>query len=326
MPGVHDVSFQFLAENSFDIVCRAGTDMVLRYVSPSSCRVLGWKPEEMTGRRPDDFILTAGDSFLPDSLVSGLDRSPMTARMRKKDGSIAWVEIKHRMVCDPATGEPLETVIVIRDTTESRMLEEQLAALELMDLSTGLSTQRAFEDALQSEWNRTLREGSYLSLLLLDFNHFRQFHDWRHHREGDRCLAKAAAEVIGVLRITDFAARYGAEDIAVILPSTSPEGAAKVADRIQCALANLRSPASETGADEGCLTVSIGVATALARPGATLRMPEILRLGADNALQKAKRNKTVPPAASPSIAETSETQKAALRIGQATGWDVQAPS
>jgi diguanylate cyclase (GGDEF)-like protein/PAS domain S-box-containing protein len=294
MSGIDDVSFQFLAENSIDIICRAGTDMVLRYVSPSSHRVLGWKPEEMTGKRPGDFILSADASFLPDSLVSGLDRSPLTVRMRKKDGTVAWVEIKHRVVCDPATGEPIETVIVIRDTTKSRMLEEQLSALELTDSSTRLSTHRAFDDALQSEWNRTLREGSYLSLLLLDFNRFRQFHDWRQHREGDRCLAKAAAEVIKALRITDFAARYGAEDIAVILPSTSPRGAAKVAEKVQSAINRLRSPATGIGTNEGRLTVSIGIATVLARPGATVRMPEILRLGANNALQKAKQNKPAP--------------------------------
>jgi diguanylate cyclase (GGDEF)-like protein/PAS domain S-box-containing protein len=297
MSAVDDVGLQFLAENSNDIICRAGVDMVLRYVSPSSCRVLSWKPEEMTGKRLEDFILFADDSFLPHSLVSSLDRSPVTVRMRKRDGTIAWVEIKHRMVCDPATGEPVETVVVIRDTTQSKVLEEQLSALELTDSSTGLSTHRAFDDALQAEWNRTLREGSYLSLLLLDFNHFRQFHDWRQHREGDRCLAKAAAEVIGALRVTDFAARYGAEDIAVILPSTNPGGAAKVAEKVQSAVSKLRTPAVGTGTNEGRLTVSIGIATVSARPGATARMPEILCLGANNALQKAKRDRTVSPSA-----------------------------
>jgi diguanylate cyclase (GGDEF)-like protein/PAS domain S-box-containing protein len=301
MSAVDDVSFQFLAENSSDIICRADLDMALCYVSPSSSRILGWKPEEMMGKRPDDFILSADASSLHDSLVSGLDQSPLAVRMRKKDGTVAWVEIKHRIVCDPATGEPAESVIVIRDTTESRMLQEQLSALELTDSITGLSTQRAFDDALQSEWNRTLREGSYISLLLLDFNHFRQFHDWREHQEGDRCLAKAAAEVIGALRVTDFAARYGAEDLAVILPSTNPGGAAIVAERVQSAVNSLRSPTTGTGAKEGRLTVSIGIATVLARPGATARMPEILRLGADNALQKAKENRTATPLVFPDI-------------------------
>jgi diguanylate cyclase (GGDEF)-like protein/PAS domain S-box-containing protein len=301
MSTVDDVGLQFLAENSNDIICRAALDMILHYVSPSSSRILGWMPEEMIGKRTDDFILSDDASSLHDSLVSGLGRSPLTVRMRKKDGTIAWVEIKHRMVCDPATGEPAETVIVIRDTTESRMLQEQLSALELKDSITGLSTQRAFEDALQSEWNRTLRDGSYMSLLLLDFNHFRQFHDWRQHQEGDRCLAKAAAEVIGALRVTDFAARYGAEDIAVILPSTNPGGAAKVAERVQSAVKNLRSPATGTGTKEGRLTVSIGIASALARPGATVRMPEIFRLGADSALLKAKQNRTLRPVVFPDI-------------------------
>ncbi len=301
MSGVDDVGFQFLADNGSDIICRAARDMVLRYVSPSSSRILGWKPEEMTGKRPDDFILADDASSLHDSLVSGLDQSPLTLRMRKKDGTLAWVEIKHRTLCDPATGEPAETVIVIRDTTENRMLQEQLSALELTDSITGLSTQRAFDDALQGEWNRTLREGSYISLLLLDFNHFRQFHDWRQHQEGDRCLAKAASEVIGALRVTDFAARYGTEDIAVILPSTNPGGAAKVAERVQSAVNNLRSPSNRTGTKQGRLTVSIGIATVLARPGATVRMPEILRLGADSALQKAKQNRTAKPPAFPEI-------------------------
>ena len=292
MPDVEDASFQFLAENSIDVICRAGVDMLFRYVSPSSSRVLGWDPEEMIGKRPDDFILSADAVFLSNGLVSDLDRSPLTVRMRKKDGGLAWVEIKHHVVCDSATGEPAETVIVIRDTTRSRMLEEQLSALELTDSRTGLSTARAFEETLQNEWNRTLREGSYLSLLLLDFNHFRQFHDWRHHREGDRCLAQAATAVLGALRVTDFAARYRAEDIAVILPSTSPDGATKVAQKVQTTLEALRSPAAEPGIDEGRLTVSMGLATVWARPGASVRMPELLRLGADNALLKAKRTKS----------------------------------
>jgi diguanylate cyclase (GGDEF)-like protein len=99
--------------------------------------------------------------------------------------------------------------------------------------------------------------------------------------------------VIGALRLTDFAARYGAEDIAVILPSTSPSGAAKVAERVQSAVKRLRSPATGTATNEGRLTVSIGIATVLGRPGATARMPDILRLGANNALQKAKQTRTL---------------------------------
>jgi diguanylate cyclase (GGDEF)-like protein/PAS domain S-box-containing protein len=295
MPSEDGVSFEFLAENSNDVICRAGVDMVLRYVSSSSFQVLGWKPEEMTGKRPEDFILLNNASSHSNSLISGLDGSPLTVRMRKKDGTIAWVEIKHRLVCDSATGEPRETVIVMRDVTERKSLEEQLSVLELTDSRTGLSTHRAFDEALEREWNRTVRDGTYLSLLLLDFNHFRQFHDWRQHREGDRCLVKVATAVIGAVRVTDFAARYGTEDIALILPSTGSDGAARVAEKVQSAVSALRSSPQGTDRSEGWIAMRIGIATVFACPGATARMPEILRLGADNALQKAKAGRVAWP-------------------------------
>jgi PAS domain-containing protein len=57
MPIADDEDFKFLAEHSVDIACRSGLDRVLTYVSPSSLSVLGWKPEELTNRLVDDFIL-----------------------------------------------------------------------------------------------------------------------------------------------------------------------------------------------------------------------------------------------------------------------------
>jgi diguanylate cyclase (GGDEF)-like protein/PAS domain S-box-containing protein len=284
-------SFQFLAENSTDVICRSAADGVLHYVSPSCFRVLGWKPEEMTGKRPDDFILSDDAAFIPDRLISGLEDSPLTVRMRRKDETVAWIEVKHRVMGDSAGDEARETIIVMRDVTERKSLEEQLLLLELTDSRTGLGTHRAFDEALEREWNRTQREGSQISLLLLDFDHFRQFHDWRQHREDDACLAKAAAAVIGALRITDFAAHYGAEDIGIILPSTDAGGAARVAAKVQSATQLLRSDPEEKGKGVRRLTVNIGVATIAARPGASARMPELLRLGADSALQKAKANR-----------------------------------
>ncbi len=302
MSAEDNAGFQFLAENSTDVICRAGSDAVLHYVSPSCFRVLGWKPEEMTGKKPEEFILSEDASFIPDRLISGPEDSPLTVRMRKKDETIAWIEVKHRVMCGSATGESRETIIVMRDITERKTLEEQLSLLERTDSRTGLATHRGFDEALEREWNRTQREGSQISLLLLDFDHFRRFHDWRQHREDDACLAKAAAAVIGALRITDFAARYGAEDIAIILPSTDSGGAARVAAKVQSATQLLRSGFDENKKGDGRLTVSIGVATVAARPGATARMPELLRLGADNALEKAKANRIARREAAAAVA------------------------
>jgi diguanylate cyclase (GGDEF)-like protein len=87
-----------------------------------------------------------------------------------------------------------------------------------------LPNRRAFDEALDREWKRTLREGSQISLLLLDLDHFKELNDRYGHQVGDDCLRAVAAAVLGAVRSTDAAARYGGEEIAVILPSTDTAG------------------------------------------------------------------------------------------------------
>jgi diguanylate cyclase (GGDEF)-like protein/PAS domain S-box-containing protein len=294
MSGEDQVNFQFLAENSIDVICRAGVDLVLFYASPSSIHVLGWKPEEMIGKSPGFFVLSE-DLPLLTAVAAGifsadLNSSKANLRMRKRDGSTSWVEIICRLVRG-IEGEPKEAVIIIRDITERKTLEEQLSALALVDSLTGLSTERAFDEALESDWRRTLREGSEISLLLLDFHQFRQFHDQHGHQEGDACLRIVSVAVNGSLRATDVAARYGKEEIAVILPRTDSSGAAKVAEKVSSAVEALRSATHRNPEGKNQVMVSIGIATVLARSGGPARMPEILLLAADGALYKAKHQR-----------------------------------
>jgi diguanylate cyclase (GGDEF)-like protein/PAS domain S-box-containing protein len=290
MSGEYEIGFQFLAENNTDVVCRAGANLALHYSSPSSFRVLGWRPEEMMGATLSAFVIKEDASALAAAFAVtpplGFGSPAVTVRMTKKDGTLVWMEIRHQVLCDSAIGNPRETVIVLRDVGDRKPLEERLSAIALTDLLTGLSTQHAFLKALESEWNRALRQGSAISLLRLDFNDFWQFHGGERHVKGDDCLARAAAAVMSVLRVTDLAARYGAEDIAIILPFTGPSGAAKAVQKVRSALEPLRSPGNATG--QGWGTVSIGYSTVIARSGGTMRMPEILLLSADHALHKAQ--------------------------------------
>jgi diguanylate cyclase (GGDEF)-like protein/PAS domain S-box-containing protein len=299
---VDDVTFQFLAEHSSDVICRVAPDMTFLYISPSAGRVLGWKPEEMMGKILDDFILSHDVPLLSKSISSGVDESSVTVRMRKKDGTLAWAEMKHRGL-RKTPAKQSETVLVIRDISEQKSLQDRLSLLELTDSRTGLSTPRAFDDALEREWNRCIRDGSSMSLLLLDFDHFRQFHEL--HREGDHCLSRVAAAVIGAVRVTDFAAIYGIEDIAIILPSTDSKAAAKVAKKIQAAVQAVRSSPGAVTTRESRIFVTIGIASVSPKPGASPRVPEFLRLGAAHALRTAKSHRKTW-AASPGPAQTDE--------------------
>jgi diguanylate cyclase (GGDEF)-like protein/PAS domain S-box-containing protein len=287
-----DDNFQFLAENSADIICRAGLDAVLRYVSPSSVHVLGWRPDEMVGTGPEAYVFSEDLPIVDAAQVLNRSRGsagpPITVRMRKKGGSLAWMEISTRLVRNPDTGEPKETVLVMRDITERKTKEDDLSVLALTDSLTGLANRRAFDEALQREWLRTLREGSQISLLLLDVDNFKEFNDRYGHQVGDDCL-RAIAVVIGrTVRATDIVSRYGGEEISIILPGADTPAAAEIAEKVRRAVEALKVPHGENEGSGDWVTASIGVATAVARDGGTMRMPESLLLAADTALYKAK--------------------------------------
>ena len=286
------IDFKALVENSVDVICCSGFDRVVRYISPSCFNLLGWKPEELIGNGPEAYILPEDLPLLDTAgvnILAAKDHIDITTiRMRRKDGSIVWVEINVRLVRDSVTGEPKEYVIVMRDMTERKGLEERLSALALTDGLTGLLNRRSFDEALAREWKRAVRHGSEISLLFLDLDHFKRFNDRYGHQAGDDCLCAVAAAVSGAVRATDRVARYGGEEIAVILPSTSTAGAAEAAEKVRSAIEALRLPHEGNPEGGGWLTVSVGVATALARHGGTMRMPASLLQSADNAMYKAK--------------------------------------
>jgi diguanylate cyclase (GGDEF)-like protein len=177
----------------------------------------------------------------------------------------------------------------MRDMTERKKLEDKLSALALTDSLTELPNRRAFDETLDREWKRTLREGSQISLLLLDLDHFKEFNDQYGHQVGDDCLRAVAGAVRGAVRATDIPARYGGEEIAVILPSTNTPGATEVAEKVRLAVESLQIVHEANPEGRYWVTASIGIATALSRQGGTMRMPESLLLAADNALYKSKR-------------------------------------
>jgi diguanylate cyclase (GGDEF)-like protein/PAS domain S-box-containing protein len=291
MPSEDAVDFQFLAQYSADLICRAGMDKTIEYLSPSSLELLGWTPAERIGKKVDELIVPEDLPVFDRAyqrLLAGAETVSAAVRMRKKNGSVVWMEGNARLVRDSATEAPKGVVVIMRDITKRMKLEDQLSALALTDGLTGLLNRRAFDDALDREWKRTLREGSEMSLLLLDIDHFKQFNDHYGHQAGDDCLRTVAAAVSVAVRATDTVARYGGEETTVILPSTFTAGAVEVAEKIRSAVVALRLPLEGNSEGGSWVTVSVGVATALARSGGTMRMPESLLLAADNAMYKAK--------------------------------------
>lgn len=306
MSGQNEIDFQFLVDNSVDILCRADIDRMLTYVSSSSFDVLGWKPEEMTGKLMDHFILSEDLSVLAAAIASdsppGTQIVSITVRMLKKDGSTTWMENRARRGHNTATGEFTDFVVTMRDVSERKRLEEQLSALARTDSLTKLPNRRAFDEALQREWKRSLRESTQVSLLLLDVDHFKELNDKYGHGAGDDCLCAIATAVSETTRVTDTAARYGGDEITIILPSTDIAGAVEAAERMRSAIEALRIPHEGNPEGGGAASVSIGVTTAFARSCGTMRMPESLLPAVDRALYKAKHEGRNRVATAPLVA------------------------
>ena len=287
--------FRFLADDSADIICRFGLDMRLHYVSPASIDILGWTPEEIVAMPPFALLVPEDIPVVLSSvqrhLTKGVRATPVVARNVRKDGSVVWLEITARVVRDPVSDEPTETILTMRDISERKLLQDQLLTLALTDALTGMANRRAFDGALDREWRRISQEGSQISLLLLDIDCFKRFNDRYGHQCGDDCLRAIATAIQGaVRRETDTVARYGGEEFAVILPGADGATAMKIAESVRWAILALGIQHTDNEAGSKVVTASIGVATALARQGAIMRMPESLLLTADQALYKAKHN------------------------------------
>ena len=185
-------------------------------------------------------------------------------------------------ICDN-DGKLVAVVETLRDVTDEKRAQLALEQLATRDGLTGLANRRCFDDTLQAEWQRALRQQQPLSLLMVDVDNFKQYNDAYGHLGGDECLQRIANAVSSEMRANDLVARYGGEEFAVILPNQSLKGAAIVAERIRCRVEQLHLP--NLGSQQHVVTVSIGAATALA---AAETDPSQLVATADSALYRAK--------------------------------------
>jgi diguanylate cyclase (GGDEF)-like protein len=111
-------------------------------------------------------------------------------------------------------------------------LGEFYRQLSMNDGLTGLYNRAWLNDMLPKLVARSRQDGAPLSLVMIDLDHFKRFNDTHGHIAGDTALATAAAVIRGALRPTDFAVRYGGEELMAILPNTNRVLGVMVAERL----------------------------------------------------------------------------------------------
>jgi len=150
----------------------------------------------------------------------------------------------------------------VRERTEElEIMNDQLQVASVTDSLTQVKNRHYFDKKLLAEYRRAYREKSWLSLLILDIDHFKNFNDNYGHQAGDKvlqCVASAIQDV--VKRPSDAVTRYGGEEFTVLLPNTPKEGAYMVAERIR---KKIESMTVDWEAEALSVTMSIGLVSCI---------------------------------------------------------------
>ncbi|MCK1616053.1 diguanylate cyclase [Bradyrhizobium sp. 159] len=285
-----EAHFRLLAEGSSDMVTRIGLDERLRYVSPSSVRLVGWRANQLIGT-PALAGVNPEDRPQVQAIVDAMKRGEkeearLVYRNSHRENGEVWLESTMR-VTRKANGNIDGVVAISRDITEHKKLETRLETLAIEDSLTGLANRRRFDERLKDEWARAYRDRSSLALLMVDVDHFKAYNDEYGHPAGDACLRRVAQVIAAEMqRPGDLAARYGGEEFAILLPNTDAEGCARIGDRIRRAIREAGLVHTSNRAT-GCVTASLGGAACRPVLDRTAGVASLVE-AADQALYAAK--------------------------------------
>lgn len=179
------------------------------------------------------------------------------------------------------------TLVLAREIGRRAVAEDRLEEMATTDALTGLRNRRKFDQLIDMEWRRAMRQKTQVALLMIDADHFKAYNDTFGHQAGDQLLVGIAICISdSVRRAGDCAARYGGEEFAVLLPDTSAADAFKIAETIRGKVQGW----SDGGTGS---TVSCGIASLVPTAGIEW---SVLVAAADKALYAAKaggRNQSV---------------------------------
>jgi diguanylate cyclase (GGDEF)-like protein/PAS domain S-box-containing protein len=259
-----EAEYRLIAENASDLVERFNRDGKIVYASPASLRVVGTQRDKLLG--------TSGyERVLPDDMPGVFEavtrlssrktfEETVAYRSQHGEGHEVWLETSLR-VASSVAGGPEGVIAVTRDISARKALEIQLESIATRDGLTGLVNRRAFDEALDLEVRRARRESLPLSLIMVDVDRFKYYNDTYGHLAGDACLKVIANTIaLAAKRPGDIAARYGGEEMALILPNTNAAGVAFIAGEMCRQVQALNVP-HERNVPWQVATISIGVAT-----------------------------------------------------------------
>jgi two-component system, cell cycle response regulator len=262
----------------------------IQFTNPACDQHLGYMAHELAGKSITDLL----NPLVADEYLEYFARYAANPETAHSHGT-REVIIRHRTgksVCMDLTLTPMFLrqplfIGLLHDITHHKLSEDALQRAAMIDPLTKIANRRHFDSFLEKEWQRAMRTGAPLSLVVLDVDHFKLYNDTLGHAQGDVCLQQVA-QAIGAhaLRVTDLAARYGGEEFVLLFAETDADAALQMAESIRTHVESLRIPHPRS-VTSPYITVSIGVATLCPSPSDNI---ESLFVAADRAMYVAKED------------------------------------
>jgi diguanylate cyclase (GGDEF)-like protein/PAS domain S-box-containing protein len=247
--------FVFDAVSNGILVADAKTGMFTD-VNAAGCAMFGFSRDELVGSNIEK-ISSGVPPYTRNGAIELLAKDPSEAahtfewHCKAKDGHLLWAEISLRRV---ELAQHSVDLAVVHDITERKRHHDDITRQANVDTLTNLPNRRAFDDVFQQEIARSRRYDRPLCVSIGDIDHFKSINDSSGHQVGDAVLEKLATFLRNSLRTTDYIARWGGEEFAILLPETQLDVAGELLNRLRTDIANYVIP--EIGR---AVTLSFGV-------------------------------------------------------------------
>jgi diguanylate cyclase (GGDEF)-like protein/PAS domain S-box-containing protein len=252
--------FRSLVQNATDMVTIVEADGVLRYGSPAVERLLGYRPQHITGRNLLSLVHPGDHPAVTCAFARARERRgihpPLELRLQHADGSWRVFEAIATNLLDDPTIHGI--VYNSRDVTERKRVEDQLLLLADHDPLTGLLNHRRLRQDLARCLAEASRDRTRGTVVFLDVDQFKDVNDTLGHAVGDELLAKLADLVRSQMRDGDMIGRIGGDEFIMIMPRTDLEDAQIASERL---LAAVRRHSFLTQSGPLRITASLGISS-----------------------------------------------------------------
>lgn len=223
-------------ESTAEAIMITDRSETIYYANPAFSALTGWELEEVFGNQPDEVCLIKESPVSVEDMKaiardSGCWQGEVT--MQRRGGKSYEAHLDINAVKEGLDGDFEGFIFIQRDITAMKRIMDELERLARLDGLTGLYNRRYFMERLNHERERGQRYKHQIALMMVDLDHFKYVNDTYGHLFGDRVLEFVGGLIAGMMRGSDFAGRYGGEELCIALPQTPLEGAQVFAERLR---------------------------------------------------------------------------------------------